>query len=67
MTAAGVARAFSAIEEEMRNRYALFYEPADLRDDGRFRRIQIAAERSGRRFQVHARKGYYPRQRSLNE
>jgi VWFA-related protein len=67
MDAAGVALAFSTIEEEMRNRYALFYEPADIRDDGRFRRIQIAAGRSGRGFQVHARKGYYSRQSSLNE
>jgi Ca-activated chloride channel family protein len=53
--------AFSAIEEEMRNRYALSYQPSDLKEDGRFRHIQIAAEKSGRRLRVHTRKGYYAR------
>ena len=37
-------KAFATIEEEMRNRYALSYQPSDLTEDGRFRRIQIAAE-----------------------
>jgi len=56
-----VASAFAAIEDEMRNRYALSYQPSDLQEDGRFRHIQIEAEKSGRRFHVHARKGYYAR------
>ena len=54
-------KAFSTIEEEMRNRYALSYQPSDLKEDGRFRRIQIAVARSGRRLRVHTRKGYYAR------
>ena len=54
-------KAFSTIEDEMRNRYALSYQPSDLKEDGRFRRIRIAAEKSGRRLRVHARKGYYAR------
>ena len=54
-------KAFSTIEEEMRNRYALSYQPRDLEEDGRFHRIQIAAEKSGRRLRVHARNGYYAR------
>jgi Ca-activated chloride channel family protein len=54
-------KAFSTIEEEMRNRYALSYQPSDLKEDGRFRPIQIAAEKSGRRLRVHTRKGYYAR------
>jgi Ca-activated chloride channel homolog len=56
-----VIKAFAAIEEEMRNRYALSYQPSDLKEDGRFHRIQIAAEKSGRRFHVHTRRGYYAR------
>jgi len=52
-------QAFAAIEKEIRNRYALSYQPDDLQDDGRFRRIRITAEKSGRRFRVHTRKGYY--------
>jgi VWFA-related protein len=60
-------KAFAAIEKEMRNRYALSYQPSDLKEDGRFRRIQIAAEKSGRRFHVHTRKGYYARLVSSTE
>jgi Ca-activated chloride channel homolog len=59
MTKADLKNAFSAIEKEIRNRYALSYQPGDLQEDGRFRHIQIAAEKSGRRFHVHTRKGYY--------
>jgi VWFA-related protein len=59
-----LTRAFSAIEEEMRNRYSLSYQPRDLEENDRFRRIQIAAEKSGRRFRIHARKGYYAKLKS---
>ena len=54
-----VTKAFSIIEDEMRNRYSVSYQPRDLEENGRFRRIDIVAERSGRRYRVHARKGYY--------
>lgn len=59
-----VTRAFSVIEEEMRNRYSVSYQPGNLEENGRFRRIEIVAERSGRRFRIHARKGYYARVKS---
>jgi Ca-activated chloride channel family protein len=61
MSANRVANAFTAIEEEMRNRFALSYRPTDLTEDGRFHRIHITAERSGHRLRVQARKGYYAR------
>ena len=54
-------KAFSAIEKEMRNRYALSYQPSGLQEDGRFRHIKITARKSGRRLQVHSRQGYYAR------
>jgi Ca-activated chloride channel homolog len=54
-----MVRAFSAIEEEMRSRYALAYQPSDFVADGRFRRIEIIAQRLRKKFHVHARKGYY--------
>jgi Ca-activated chloride channel homolog len=57
----GVVKAFSALEEEMRNRFALSYRPTNQAEDGRFRRIHITAERSGRRLRVQARTGYYAR------
>jgi len=60
-------KAFSDIEKEMRNRYALSYQPSELKEDGRFRHIQITAEKSGRRFHVHTRKGYYARLASSTE
>ena len=60
-------KAFSAIEKVMRNRYALSYQPGGLQEDGRFRPIKITARKSGRRLQVHSRKGYYARLASSNE
>lgn len=51
--------AFVAIEQELRNRYALFYRPNTLVDDDRFRAIRIVANKSGRRLRVRCRKGYY--------
>jgi VWFA-related protein len=54
-----VARAFAAIEREMRSRYALSYQPSDLGEDGRYHRIQIVVQRLRKKFRVHARKGYY--------
>ena len=59
-----ITRAFSVIEEEMRNRYSVSYQPRDLEENGRFRRIEIVAEKSGRRFRIHARKGYYAKLKS---
>jgi hypothetical protein len=67
MNKSELRKAFSAIEKEIRNRYALSYQPSDLKEDGRFRRIQIAAGKSGRRFHVHTRKGYYARLASSTE
>ena len=55
--ASDVANAFSAIQDELRSQYALSYRPADFLADGRFRPIDIEAEKKGLR--VRARKGYY--------
>jgi VWFA-related protein len=59
-----VIRAFSVIEDEMRNRYSVSYQLGNLQENGRFRRIEIVAEKSARRFRIHARKGYYARLKS---
>jgi biotin carboxylase len=63
MNATGVARAFATIEEEIRSRFVLSYHLENLVEDGRFRQVQIIAEKSGRRYHVHARQGYYARER----
>jgi len=67
MNASEVAKAFAAIEEEMRNRFALSYRPLNLTEDGRFRWVQITARRSGHKLRVNARKGYYARLKPLTE
>ena len=36
-----MVRAFASVEQEMRSRYALAYQPSDLVDDRRCRRIEI--------------------------
>jgi len=59
MTAQGVGHAFMDIEQEMRNRYVLFYQPEGLVPNGRFRSISIVARQSGKHLKVQARRGYY--------
>jgi VWFA-related protein len=52
-----VANAFAAIQEELRSQYAISYKPAQLIADGRYRPIEIVAQRKGLR--VRSRHGYY--------
>lgn len=56
-----LAQAFTRIQRELRNRYAVSYRPANFRPDGHFRRIRIVARRFGKKLHVRARKGYYAR------
>ena len=53
-----VANAFSEIQDELRSQYALGYKPANLRPDGRFHAIDIAAV-NNKHLRVRARRGYY--------
>ena len=56
-----MAKAFAKICYELRSRYTVSYKPADFTPDGRFRRINIAARKTGEKLEVHARKGYRAR------
>jgi Ca-activated chloride channel homolog len=56
-----VAKAFARIRDELRNRYAVSYRPAEFKPDGHFRHIRIIAKRFGKKLRVPARKGYYAR------
>lgn len=47
------------LQEVIRSRYLVSYKPAAFRRDGRYRPINITAEKSGRKLRVYARKGYY--------
>jgi Ca-activated chloride channel homolog len=56
-----ITRSFSAIEDELRSQYVISYRPAEFDADGRYRSIEITAQRKD--LQVRARRGYYaPRQ-----
>lgn len=62
-----MVNAFSSIDRELRSRYAMSYRPTYLVEDGRYRSIDIIAERSNKRLHVEARKGYYaPLAKSTN-
>lgn len=47
------------VQQVIRGRYLLTYKPAGFEHDGRYRSINVIAERGGRRFRVFTRKGYY--------
>jgi Ca-activated chloride channel family protein len=48
---------FLAIQEELRSQYAVAYKPANFQPDGRFRSIEILAQKKN--LKVRARKGYF--------
>ncbi|HSU33092.1 MAG TPA: VWA domain-containing protein [Bryobacteraceae bacterium] len=48
--------AFTEIQDEMRNQYAIGYVPINSNRDGSFRRIQIKTDKD---YKVQARSGYY--------
>jgi hypothetical protein len=52
-------RRLSDLQEVIRSRYLISYKPADFRLDGTYRPISLVAEKSGHRFRVYARRGYY--------
>jgi VWFA-related protein len=47
------------LQQVIRGRYLVSYKPASFQRDGRYRSIDIEAEKDGRKFLVIARKGYY--------
>ncbi|MBV9073458.1 MAG: VWA domain-containing protein [Acidobacteria bacterium] len=52
-------KTFTRLRDVIRSRYLIAYKPAAFQNDGRFRRISIAATRNGHRLKVYAREGYY--------
>jgi Ca-activated chloride channel homolog len=47
------------LQQVIRGRYLVSYKPASFQRDGRYRSIDIEAEKDGRKLLVIARKGYY--------
>ena len=56
-SAVDITESFKSIEDELRSQYAIVYTPADFKSDGAFRSIYLYCY--DRRYQVHARKGYF--------
>ncbi len=52
-----VAKAFKAIQEQLRSHYFLAYKPAELNQDGSFRKIRVKVKRHG--LHIFYRHGYY--------
>jgi VWFA-related protein len=49
----------SELQEVIRSRYLISYRPASFQRDGRYRAIDITAEKDGHKLRVYARRGYY--------
>ena len=47
------------LQQVIRGRYLVSYKPDSFQRDGRYRAIDIKAEKDGRKLKVYARKGYY--------
>ena len=57
-----IESALDEISEELHHQYSLGYYPENTNWDGKFRKIQIAAQEHG--YKVFARKGYYAQSRA---
>ena len=53
------AKSLAELQELIRGRYLVSYKPASFQRDDRYRTIDIAAQKDGRKLTVFARKGYY--------
>jgi len=47
------------LQQVIRGRYLVSYKPDSFQRDGRYRAIDIKAEKSGRKLKIYTRKGYY--------
>jgi VWFA-related protein len=47
------------LQQVIRGRYLISYTPSSFHLDGRYRRVEIKAEKEGHKLTVYARKGYY--------
>lgn len=54
-----LAGSLTDVQQVIRGRYMLSYQPAEFARDGRYRTIEINAEKDGHPLKIFARKGYY--------
>jgi len=57
-------RSLDDVKKIIRARYLVSYKPAAFEPDGRYRSIDVTAQRDGHYFKVFARKGYYASERT---
>jgi VWFA-related protein len=55
----GLKGSLAELQQVIRGRYLVSYKPASFRRDGRYREIEIKAQKDGHKLKVYARKGYY--------
>lgn len=55
----GLKSSLADLQEVIRGRYLISYKPASFQRDGRYRPIEIKAEKDGHKLKVYARRGYY--------
>jgi Ca-activated chloride channel family protein len=55
----GLNRGLNELQQVIRSRYLISYKPAAFKHDGKYRAIDITAQKSGHKLHVYARKGYY--------
>jgi VWFA-related protein len=52
-------RSLGDLQQVIRGRYLVAYKPASFQRDGRYRAVEINAEKGGHKLKVYARRGYY--------
>jgi len=55
----GLKGSLAELQQVIRGRYLVSYKPAEFQRDGRYREIDITAEKDGHKLKVYARKGYF--------
>lgn len=55
----GLKASLADLQQVIRSRYLVSYKPAGFQRDGRYRTVEIDAQKSGHKLKVFARKGYY--------
>jgi Ca-activated chloride channel homolog len=55
----GLTASLADLQQVIRSRYLVSYKPAGFQRDGRYRTIDVIAQKDGQKLKVFARKGYY--------
>jgi hypothetical protein len=55
----GLTASLADLQQVIRSRYLVSYKPAAFQPNGRYRTVDVVAQKDGRKLKVFARKGYY--------